>query len=82
METTLKTTKEVETKTECRMELNKEDILEAVLCRFGAKIPSNAQVYVQVPGGGDWSYTNLEINSDTPIVVTWVVRDRQTIDGK
>ncbi len=28
-------------------------------------------VYFRVPGGGDWSNTAIEIDSENPIVVTW-----------
>lgn len=40
--------------------------------RAGMKeIPANAEITIQVPGGGDWSNEELSINSDVPIVVKW-----------
>ena len=34
-------------------------------------IPDNAEVIVYVPGGGDWSHMDLEIDSDCPIIIRW-----------
>ena len=34
-------------------------------------IPESAEVRVRVPGGGDWSNTDLEIDSDCPLTVSW-----------
>lgn len=39
--------------------------------RKAFKIPDCASVTVRVPGGGDWSNTDLDIDRDTSITVTW-----------
>lgn len=35
----------------------------------------NMEFHVEVPGGGDWSNTNLTISEDTPVIVTIKVQD-------
>jgi hypothetical protein len=35
----------------------------------------NARMYVSVPGGGDWSNTELEL-SDAPLNIQWTTVDR------
>lgn len=35
------------------------------------KIPDGARVYVSIPGGGDYSSMNLDIDGDCPITVSW-----------
>lgn len=50
----------------------RDEVLEA-LCAAGL-LPFNgerldAQVYVRVPGGGDYSNINLDIDADCPLVV-------------
>lgn len=47
------------------------DEVIALLQKAGLKVSETAIVTVHVPGGGDWSNTNLYINSETPIEVTW-----------
>lgn len=32
-------------------------------------IPDNAEVYFEVPSGGDWSGMKVDINDDNPVVV-------------
>lgn len=34
-------------------------------------IPVNAEIYIQIPGGGDWSNTSLDITIENPVVITW-----------
>jgi hypothetical protein len=62
-----------------RIEVTREDILELVHNKLGGKIgiditkkPQSGEkikVFVRIPGGGDYSNTNLDIEQDTPIVV-------------
>lgn len=44
-----------------------------LLRKDGVEIPDSLslQVTVRVPGGGDWSNTNLDITSETPVTVEW-----------
>lgn len=37
---------------------------------LGKPVPSDAKITVHVPGGGDYSHSDLDIN-EHPITVTW-----------
>jgi hypothetical protein len=37
-------------------------------------IPANAEIQITVPGGGDWSNSELDLN-EHPVVITWTTRD-------
>jgi hypothetical protein len=37
------------------------------------RLPDDAYVYVQVPGGGDWSNTELDLSSETSLQIRWTV---------
>jgi hypothetical protein len=37
----------------------------------GVTLPANVSITVQVPGGGDWSNTELDIDDRSPVVVAW-----------
>lgn len=42
------------------------------------RIPANAthlKVYVKVPGGGDWSNTDLELDDSNSLYVSWIVQE-------
>lgn len=56
------------------LELNRDDMLE-LLRKAGHEIPEHAalQVYFAVPGGGDWSNTDVDIDSKNPIRVQWQI---------
>lgn len=58
-------------KTTRRIELTNADLVYMVCKQLDLNIPELADVYVKVPGGGDWSNTSLEIDSDCPIIITW-----------
>lgn len=53
-----------------RLEMNRIDIRHA-LTSAGYEIPHDASIYVHVPGGGDWSNSDLHIDKACPVVVTW-----------
>lgn len=40
-------------------------------------LPEHATVFVEVPGGGDWSNCDLEIDDRRPLIVTF-----QTVEDK
>lgn len=42
-----------------------------MLRKQGLTIPTNAGVYVNVPGGGDWSNMRLDIGFDAPLTVRY-----------
>lgn len=50
-------------------EFTHDDIINA-LRDAGHKVPVDAEVFVRVPGGGDWSNMNLDL-MDAPVIVTW-----------
>ena len=57
-----------------RIEIDGEAFVKA-LQRTGLEIPLGAAIFVQVPGGGDWSNTSLDIDEDCPIIVTWTTTE-------
>jgi hypothetical protein len=34
-------------------------------------VPENAEVFITVPGGADWSNTDLDIDSRSPVIIRW-----------
>lgn len=55
-------------------------VITAEEIRKALDLPKDAKIFVQVPGGGDWSNTDLEIDSDTPLRAT--VTTTTTDDGE
>lgn len=62
-------TKIIRTQTTKRIELSESDLRELVRAHSG-EVPASAAIFVEVPGGGDWSNTQLDI-SESPIIITW-----------
>lgn len=60
-----KTTETVET---TRIAMSKVELLKAL------GLPQDADVYVEVPGGGDWSNCELNIDNDVPLKITYKKR--------
>lgn len=59
------------------LELDANDVLE-LLTRAGHIPPTPAadtslRVYFAVPGGGDWSNTDIDISKEHPIYVGWKI---------
>lgn len=46
-------------------------LLHQLLRNAGVDVPANARVYFAVPGGGDWSNTDIDIDAGHPIYVSW-----------
>lgn len=46
-------------------EISAEEIREAF------SLPKNARIKFHVPGGGDWSNTDIDISAKDPIIATW-----------
>lgn len=57
-----------------RLEVPAKALIEA-LQAVGLAVPTDAEVYVQVPGGGDWSNTSLDIDDACPVVLTWQTKE-------
>lgn len=51
-----------------------------MLRRAGVPVPvpdpatSDLRIYVRVPGGGDWSNTDLDISASNPVCIKWTER--------
>lgn len=57
--------------------------LRDMLRQRGFSVPANARIYFSVPGGGDWSNTDIDIDKDNPISIEWVVEQvQESIDGQ
>lgn len=65
MEFEITTKKTVETRH--YLELDRPKLL-AILRQCGHEVPDNAGIFVKVPGGGDWSNEQLDID-DAPIQI-------------
>lgn len=57
------------TETRKRIELTDSSI-RALLKMEGHNIPVKAAIFVEVPGGGDWSNTSLDISA-APVIIAW-----------
>jgi len=49
--------------------------IRGLLIHMGLIIPERAEVriYFEVPGGGDWSNTTIDIDDKRPVTVEWVI---------
>jgi len=56
------------------LELTAEDII-TLFRKAGCDIPRGAKVEFKVPGGGDWSNTLIEVDNNSPVIVTWETTD-------
>lgn len=74
----MKTTKHRTTETTVTVELTGKDII-ALLRRTRriARFPKNTRVLVDVPGGGDWSNTELDIGTDANVKVIYTQKRRR-----
>ena len=57
------------------VKLGAGDILD-MLRKAGVPVPDSAvasdlRITVRVPGGGDWSNTNIDISASNPVVIEW-----------
>jgi hypothetical protein len=53
------------------LEITADDIRQ----KFG--LPPNAEVWVRVPGGGDWSNARLEIDDDVVVQASFTEEERR-----
>lgn len=74
--TTLRTVKE-----EHELTLTNEELI-VILQDKGYKIPQACEVFVTVPGGGDWSNTDLSVDARNPLRVTWITYTESKDDGQ
>jgi hypothetical protein len=59
------------------VELGKDDVARA-LRSLGIKVPKDASIHVNVPGGGDWSNTELEIGQDSQLYIEYTEHSERT----
>lgn len=45
------------------------EVLEGVIKTLGHSIVDIQKIYIKVPGGGDWSNTQLDVDSTCPLVI-------------
>lgn len=45
-----------------------------------SEIPASAEVFVMVPGGGDWSNMKLDLKQDASIELVWVESRKKELD--
>lgn len=60
--------------TETTIELAGKDIatmLKGYIQAWGFSIENIQRMYVRVPGGGDWSNTDLDIDRNCPLVIVF-----------
>lgn len=69
----------VTTTTDVRIDLDSDALLGVLKTAFD--IPENAKLHVRVPGGGDWSNTDLTIGEDVPLVLTFTKREVRDSNG-
>jgi hypothetical protein len=63
----------IKTKTtkEFKLVLTKQQLIDA-LQAAGHRVPVDAHIYVNVPGGGDWSNQPLDLDeTNQPLNITW-----------
>jgi hypothetical protein len=51
--------------------INNPQSLISAISNGGLKIPADAYVYFQVPGGASYSGELLEITSSSPLIIQW-----------
>lgn len=68
----------VKTTTVKHCELRIDDYnLRMMLAAIGHNIPPSAKIVFRIPGGADWSSTEVDIDFDTPIIVRWDETEEQ-----
>lgn len=53
------------------VKLSRADILRMLPKDCMPPRARNVSIYVYVPGGGDWSNMELDIDGDTPLCIKW-----------
>ncbi len=70
--------KTISTKT--RYEFTRDEVINALIAagKLPLYTPGDAEVYMRVPGGGDWSHCNLDLDSYPLIVVTEEIKTEES----
>lgn len=64
-------TKNVRVETRKEIKLTDGHLRELIRAVSGDVIPAHADIYIEVPGGGDWSNTSLDVCAEHPIIIFW-----------
>lgn len=64
-------TKTTRVETRKRIELTDLDLRSLIKTATGNDLPARAEIFIEVPGGGDWSNTSLGVNKETPVIIAW-----------
>jgi hypothetical protein len=59
------------TRVDKRVEIDRHVLIEMLKQTQDIDVPKGADIYMQVPGGGDWSNMSLEVSNDQPVIITW-----------
>lgn len=62
--------------------LDGRELVEILRHAGYTQVPINAQVTFTVPGGGDWSNTNIDIDRQCPILVEWTTVEERRPHGQ
>jgi len=68
--TNIKTVQHVTTTSKHTIEIHEEH-LRKFLKAEGYDLPREAEIVFRVPGGGDWSGLDIDIDLHNPIHITW-----------
>lgn len=69
--------KVVETRRKYSLNLTKVQLM-AAFQMWGISVPDNARITMQVPGGGDWSNTAIELGDDVATLdINWEETTRE-----
>ncbi len=58
--------------------LNREVIID-LLRKEGIEVGASVEIFVSVPGGGDWSNTDLDISASCPLIVRWTESESSVV---
>lgn len=53
------------------IELNAADVVELLRARADIPAAATMRVYFAVPGGGDWSNTDIDVDDRNPLRLDW-----------
>lgn len=60
-----------------RIEISGGSLLSRLIPEVHRAIAKGASVYVSVPGGGDWSNTQLSIDEAVPLIITYELPEEE-----
>lgn len=67
----------IETEKHTTYTLSGSDILKMFEKYFGEDVPPDAEVVFTVPGGGNWSGLDVDIDEDHPVLIKFTERNTE-----